>query len=65
MKQRLVCERKNWNDSVNPRDESGSNHSAIVLSQGGVDEQSGQKLNNEMNVKDRTETRINELLIYI
>jgi len=26
---------------VNPRDESGSNHSAIVLSQGGVDEQSG------------------------
>jgi len=28
---------------VNPRDESGSNHSAIVLSQGRVDEQSGQK----------------------
>jgi len=26
---------------VNPRDESGSNHSAIVLSQGGVDEQLG------------------------
>jgi len=49
---------------VNPRDESGSNHSAIVLSQGGVDEQLGQKLNNEMNVKNRTETRINELLIY-
>jgi len=49
---------------MNPRDESGSNHSAIVLSQGGVDEQLSQKLNNEMNVKDRTETRINELLIY-
>jgi len=29
---------------VNPRDESGSNHNAIVLSQGGVDEQSGQNL---------------------
>jgi len=50
---------------VNPRDESGSNHSAIVLSQGGVDEQSGQKLNNEINIKDRTETRINELITYI
>jgi len=29
---------------VNPRDESGSNHSAIVLSQGGVDEQLGKNL---------------------
>jgi len=49
---------------VNPRDESGSNHSAIVLSQGGVDEQPGQKLNNKISVKDRTEIRINELLTY-
>jgi len=44
MKQRLVCERRKQHDSVNPRDQSGSNHSAIVLSQGGVDEKSGQSL---------------------
>jgi len=44
MKQSLVCARREQNDSVYPRDESGRNHSAIVLSQGGVDEQLGQSL---------------------
>jgi len=44
MKQRLVCDLGKQNDSMNSRDKSGSNHSAIVLSQEGVDEQLGQNL---------------------
>ena len=57
-----MCDLGKQNDSVNPRDQSGSNHSAIVLSQGGVVEKSGKNFNNEINVKDRTDTRINKLL---
>jgi len=33
-----VCVDRDKNDSVHPRDESGSDHSAIMLSQGRVDD---------------------------
>jgi len=37
----LVHDNRDEYDSVNPRDESGSGQSTIVLSQGGVDDQIG------------------------